>query len=76
MNGGGPLCYSGFCERVAECVDCPIAPVFNRNGILDTAVCGNAGICKLGWRNEETKGGNGYCECNKGMRGIACNKFN
>jgi hypothetical protein len=41
---------------------------------MEEEVCGDAGMCKLGWKNKD-KGGNGYCECNEGMRGISCNEF-
>lgn len=74
--GGAPNCYSGFCESVAECVDCPTALIDkNKNGAFTTEVCGGNGICKLGWKNANAKGGNGYCECKNGMKGLACNLY-
>jgi hypothetical protein len=75
-KGGSPRCYSGFCDNFAECVDCPTALVDTyKNGNFQKEVCGNAGICKLGWLNTKMKGGNGYCECNEGMKGVACNEY-
>jgi hypothetical protein len=72
--GGAPNCYSGFCDRIAQCVDCPTAVVYKK-GLLEPAVCGNAGVCRLGWTNDKTRGGNGYCVCFNGMRGLACNQY-
>lgn len=74
--GGDPSCYSGFCEQVAECIDCPFSLVDkNKNGNFDVEVCGGSGICRLGWKNPNSKGGNGYCECKNGMKGSACNEY-
>ena len=76
LSGGAPACYMGYCENVAECVDCPSAVVDNKlNGRFEVEVCGRAGICKLGWKNPGAKGGNGYCECQDGLKGLACNEF-
>ena len=38
-------------------------------------VCGNSGVCRLGWKNPNSKGGNGYCECKNNMKGVACNEY-
>lgn len=74
--GGPPHCYSGFCESVAECIDCPIAIVdIHNDGNYIPETCGGAGVCRLGWKNPQAKGGNGYCECKSGMKGLACNKY-
>lgn len=74
--GGAPRCFSGFCENVAECVDCPAAVIDNsKNGNFELEVCGKAGVCRLGWKNPNAKGGNGYCECKQGMKGLACNEY-
>jgi hypothetical protein len=74
--GGAPHCFSGFCENVAECVDCPAALVdVNKNGKFELETCGRNGICRLGWKNPNARGGNGYCECQNGMKGLSCNEF-
>ena len=74
--GGAPNCYTGFCEQVAECIDCPGALVDkNKNGDFVMEVCGNSGICRLGWKSPNSKGGNGYCECKNGMKGLGCNEY-
>ena len=74
--GGAPDCFSGFCEKVAECIDCPTALIDKqKNGNFEVEVCGLSGVCRLGWKNPRAKGGNGYCECNGGMKGIACNEY-
>ena len=74
--GGAPACFSGFCESIAECVDCPTALVDRkRNGNFEEEVCGASGVCRLGWKNQKAKGGNGYCECRNGMKGLACNEY-
>jgi len=41
-------------------------------GLVEPVVCGGSGKCKLGWKNDKMKGGNGYCECEGGTRGLAC----
>ena len=46
-----------------------------KNGNFELEVCGKAGMCRLGWKNPDAKGGNGYCECQHGMKGLACNQF-
>jgi hypothetical protein len=56
-----------------ECVDCPTA-IIEKDGSFEEEVCANSGICKLGWTNTE-KGGNGYCECSEGTKGLACNQY-
>ena len=74
--GGAPKCYSGFCESVAECIDCPMALVDkNKNGNFVLEICGKEGVCRLGWKNPNSKGGNGYCECKNNMKGLACNEY-
>ena len=37
--GGGPNCFSGFCENVLECIDCPTALVdkYHKGGYNDKA---------------------------------------
>ena len=74
--GTSPKCYSGLCESVSECIDCPSALVDkNKNGNFVNEVCGNSGVCRLGWKNPNSKGGNGYCECKNNMKGTACNEY-
>lgn len=74
--GGAPYCYSGFCEMIAECIDCPTALVDkNKNGNFVPEVCGLNGVCRLGWKNPTSKGGNGYCECRSNMKGSSCNEY-
>ena len=75
-SGGAPKCFSGFCENVAECVDCPAALIdFNKSGKFELETCGRSGVCRLGWKNPNAKGGNGYCDCQNGMKGLACNEY-
>jgi hypothetical protein len=62
-----------LCSNIVDCIDCPTAFV-KIEGKMEEEVCGAAGLCKLGWKNKY-KGGNGYCECNEGMRGISCNEI-
>lgn len=72
---GPPLCYTGFCSEVAECIDCPTSLVdLDGSGILSPHICGGHGVCKLGWKDSQNKGGNGYCECEPGNRGLGCNE--
>lgn len=74
--GGAPLCYTGFCEQIAECIDCPSALIDkNKDGDFVMEVCGMSGICRLGWKSPYSKGGNGYCECRNGMKGLSCNEY-
>ncbi len=74
--GGMPRCYTGFCDEYADCIDCPYGMVdVNANGLLGPMVCSGNGICKLGWKDPQHKGGNGYCECSNNMRGLACNQM-
>lgn len=75
-NGGGARCYTGFCDQVAECVECPAGLVdLDNSGKLELEVCSANGICKLGWYDDTNKkGGNGYCECGAGAKGLACNQ--
>ena len=74
-NGGAPNCYSGFCDQVAECVECPAGLIDVGGGKMELEVCGGNGVCKLGWFDDTNKkGGNGYCECQGGARGLACNQ--
>ncbi len=73
--GGAPECYSGFCDEVAECIDCPAALVdTGADGTYELEVCAGNGVCRLGWKDGNHKGGNGYCECTAGTRGLACNQ--
>jgi hypothetical protein len=74
--GDSPNCFSGYCEQVAECIDCPHALVDkNKNGDFTQEVCGNSGVCRLGWKAPNSKGGNGYCDCKNNMKGLACNEY-
>lgn len=74
--GGAPRCFTGFCESVAECIDCPSGLVDrDHDGNFELEICSKAGTCRLGWKNVNAKGGNGYCECKDGLRGLACNEF-
>ncbi len=43
------------------------------SGEFESEVCSGSGVCKLGWKGTSTNGGNGYCECTNGRRGLACN---
>jgi hypothetical protein len=73
--GGPPNCFSGFCETNAKCIDCPKALIDPEMlGKLEEETCARNGICKIGWRNIVTGGGNGYCECSAGLRGLSCNE--
>ena len=39
-NGGGPRCYTGFCDQVAECIECPSGLVdSNNDGNMELEVC-------------------------------------
>jgi len=75
-NGGGPQCYSGFCDQVAECIECPSGLVdLNGDGNMELEVCSANGRCMLGWYDDiNKKGGNGYCVCSGGAKGLACNQ--
>lgn len=75
-NGGGARCYSGFCDQVAECIECPAGLVdVNGDGNLELEVCSGNGRCLLGWYDDTNKkGGNGYCVCSGGAKGLACNQ--
>eukprot|EP00744_Colponema_vietnamica_P002111 GILI01003396.1.p1 GENE.GILI01003396.1~~GILI01003396.1.p1 ORF type:complete len:232 (+),score=41.74 GILI01003396.1:85-780(+) len=74
-RGGPPHCFSGFCDEIAECIDCPYASLdLNGDGYFEPEVCGDAGICRLGWKDPVHKGGNGYCDCLGGMKGLSCNE--
>lgn len=74
--GGPPKCYSGFCENVAECVDCPTGLAdMNKSGQFEALVCSGAGKCRLGWKDSKSKAGNGYCECDSPRKGLACHEF-
>ena len=75
-NGGGPHCYSGFCDQVAECIECPVGVVdMSGNGNMELEVCSGNGRCLLGWYDDiNKKGGNGYCVCSGGAKGLACNQ--
>ena len=73
-QGGAPQCYSGFCDIQTGCIDCPMGPVELGTKIseIEPVVCGGHGKCRLGWKNQYQNGGNGYCECDKGSKGLAC----
>jgi len=74
--GDSPNCFSGYCESIAECIDCPYALVDkNKNGDFTQEVCGNSGVCRLGWKSPNSKGGNGYCDCKNNMKGLSCNEY-
>lgn len=75
-NGGGPRCYTGFCDEVAECIECPAGLNDNNSdGNLELEVCSGNGRCLLGWYDDTNKkGGNGYCVCTAGAKGLACNQ--
>ena len=75
-NGGGPHCYSGFCDQVAECIECPAGLIdLTGDGNLELEICSGNGRCLLGWYDDTNKkGGNGYCVCSGGARGLACNQ--
>ena len=72
--GGPPQCYSGFCEMVAECIDCPSANVIHEHFGIVPEVCAGNGICRLGFKYPDSKGGNGYCECLNSWKGLSCNQ--
>lgn len=72
-KGGPPFCYSGFCESIAECVDCPCAYLEKAGQNPECVVCSGAGMCKLGWKSPNSKAANGYCECDMNRKGLACN---
>lgn len=70
-------CYSGFCEKYVQCIDCPagLNLVDNENH-YEFQVCSGHGICRLGWLHDEgRKGGNGFCECYEGRKGLACDQI-
>lgn len=75
-SGGGPHCYSGFCDQVAECIECPSGLVdMNGDGNMELEVCSGKGRCLLGWWDDvNKKGGNGYCVCQGGAKGLSCNQ--
>lgn len=75
-NGGGPRCYTGFCDQVAECIECPSGLVdSNNDGNMELEVCSGNGRCLLGWYDDiNKKGGNGYCVCSGGAKGLSCNQ--
>ena len=69
-------CFSGLCDTIIGCIDCPTALIDRTgNGNFQKEVCGLSGYCRIGWRNTKGKGGNGYCECINGMKGLACNEY-
>ena len=69
------LCYSGFCDKIVECIDCPYG-LNQNNQELEVQVCSGHGVCRLGWlREKERKGGNGFCECYEGRKGLACDQI-
>jgi len=75
-QGGPPNCYTGFCRKVLDCVNCPTALVDTyKDGDLEEQVCGGAGTCKLGWKSKDKNFGNGYCICGEKMSGLACNEY-
>eukprot|EP00386_Alphamonas_edax_P004269 GDKI01013484.1.p1 GENE.GDKI01013484.1~~GDKI01013484.1.p1 ORF type:complete len:154 (-),score=31.27 GDKI01013484.1:150-611(-) len=73
--GGAPHCFSGLCDHATHCIDCPHAFVDrNGDGKMVSEVCGGRGVCKVGWKNRDTYGGNGYCVCTPPYRGMACDQ--
>lgn len=72
-----PECYIGLCEKLVECIDCPYGlNEIDSEGNLEYQVCSGHGICRLGWLNEKKKkGGNGFCECFDGRKGLACDQI-
>lgn len=69
-----PFCFSGFCDQLLQCIDCPYGidkeSKDNYNFIPKT--CSGRGICKLGFLADNDKSGNGFCECERGYKGLAC----
>ena len=73
-------CYSGFCDKYVNCIDCPSGlNQIDSEFHYEFQVCSGHGICKLGWLNEKNEekrlGGNGYCECYEGRKGLACDQI-
>lgn len=70
-------CYSSLCEKLVECIDCPFGlnQIDSENN-HEFETCSGHGICRLGWLNDKkNKGGNGYCECYEGRKGLACDQI-
>ncbi|XP_053992272.1 uncharacterized protein LOC128883679 isoform X2 [Hylaeus volcanicus] len=71
-HGGGWRCYSGLCDELAACTDCPyvmlqLAP----QQPLQPEICADRGECFIG----STTSNNGYCECDNPFRGLACDQY-
>lgn len=66
--GGGPSCYSGFCDDIVGCIDCPSISLISEEGESSLEVCGDRGVCKIVKDSSST----GYCDCDDGFRGVAC----
>jgi hypothetical protein len=75
-----PFCFSGFCDQLLQCVDCPYGIGAEREyggnfgGSYNflPKVCSGRGVCKLGFIAEDGKSGNGFCQCERGYKGLAC----
>jgi len=70
-------CYTGFCEKYLECIDCPFGfNLVDNQYNYELQVCSGHGVCRLGWLNDRgKKGGNGFCECYEGRKGLACDQI-
>ena len=69
-----PFCFSGFCDQLLQCIDCPYGIDKEGRDYFNfiPKTCSGRGICKLGFLAEDDKSGNGFCECEKGYKGLAC----
>ena len=70
-------CYTGFCDKYLQCIDCPSGfNIIDNQYNYELQVCSGHGICRLGWLNDRgKKGGNGFCECYEGRKGLACDQI-